>query len=45
MHNESAKDIQDTLENIHEGDQKVNMAKLQAYRAQFENVKMNEMNM
>ena len=42
MHSETAKYIWDTLENIHEGDKKVKMAKLQAYRAQFKNVKMNE---
>ena len=42
MHNVTAKEIWDTLESIHEGDKKVNAAKLQAYRAQFENVKMNE---
>ena len=32
----------DTLENIHEGDKKVKTAKLQVYRAQFENLKMND---
>ena len=32
----------DTLENIHEGDKKVNTAKLQVYRAQFENLRMND---
>ena len=37
MHSETAKDIWDTLENIHEGDKKVNMAKLQASRTQIEN--------
>ena len=35
MHSKSAKEIWDTLENIHEGDKKVNMAKLKAYRTQF----------
>ena len=33
MHNVTAKEIWDTLESIHEGDKKVKMAKLQAYRA------------
>ena len=42
MHNKTAKEIWDTLENIHEGDKKVKIAKLQVYRAQFENVKMND---
>ena len=42
MHNKTAKEIWDTLESIHEGDKKVKMAKLQTYRAQFGNVKMNE---
>ena len=35
MHNKAAKEIWDTLENIHEGDKKVKIAKLQVYRAQF----------
>ena len=39
MHKDSAKAIWDTLENIHEGDKKVKTAKLQVYRAQFENLK------
>ena len=42
MHNNTAKEIWDTLESIHEGDKKVNIAKLQVYRAQFENVQMKE---
>ena len=42
MHSKTAKEIQDTLENIHEGDTKVKMAKIQAHRTQFENLKMNE---
>ena len=42
MHKDSAKEIWDTLENIHEGDKKVKTAKLQFYRAQFENLKMND---
>ena len=42
MHNNSAKEIWDTLENIHEGDKKVKTAKPQIYRAQFENIKMND---
>ena len=32
----------DTLENIHEGDRKVKTAKLQIYRVEFENLKMND---
>ena len=32
----------DLLENIHKGDKKVKTAKLQVYRAQFENIKMND---
>ena len=42
MHSKTSKEIWDTLENIHEGDTKVKMAKLQAHRNQFENLKMNE---
>ena len=42
IHSKTTKDIWDTLGNIHEGDTKVNMAKLQAHRTQFENLKMNE---
>ena len=42
MHKNTAKEIWDTLESIHEGDKKVKGAKLQVYRAQFENIKMNE---
>ena len=42
MHSKATKDIWDTLGNIHEGDTKVKMAKLQAHRTQFENLKMNE---
>ena len=42
MHNKTAKEIWDTLENIHEGEKKVKIAKLQVYRAQFENIKMND---
>ena len=45
MHSEIAKDIWDTLENIHEGDKKVKMAKLQAYTNQFENLKWMKMKM
>ena len=39
MHNKTAKEIWDTLEKIHEGDKKKKIAKLQVYRAQFENIK------
>ena len=42
MHNKTTKEIWDTLESIHEGDKKVKAAKLQVYRAQFENIKINE---
>ena len=42
MHKDTAKEMWDTLENIHEGDKKVKTAKLQVYRAQFENLKMND---
>ena len=37
-----AKEMWDTLENVHEGDKKVKTTKLQVYRAQFENIKMND---
>ena len=39
MHSKTAKEIWDTLENIHEGDKKVKIAKHQVYSAQFENKK------
>ena len=42
MHNNTAKEMWDTLENIHEGNKKVKTAKLQVYRAQFENLRMND---
>ena len=42
MHKDTAKEMWDTLENIHEGDKKVKTTKLQVYRAQFENLKMND---
>lgn len=42
MHCKIAKAISDKLENIHEGDTKVKMAKLQVYRMQFQTLKMNE---
>ena len=42
MHKDTAKEMWDTLENIHEGDKKVNTTKLQVYRAQFENLKLND---
>ena len=42
MHSKTAKDMWDTLENIHEGDKKVKTTKLQVYRAQLENLKMND---
>ena len=42
MHNKTSKEMWDTLQNIHEGDKKVNTAKLQFYRSEFENLKMND---
>ena len=42
VHSKTSKGMWDTLENIHEGDKKVKTAKLQVYRAQFENLKMND---
>ena len=42
MHCEIAKDIWVKLENIHEGDKKVKMAKLRVRRTYFETLKMNE---
>ena len=42
MHCETAKEIWDKLKNIYEGDDKVEGAKLQTYRGQFENLKMKE---
>lgn len=42
MHCETTKYIWVKLENIHEGDKKVNIAKLQVYRMHFETLKMNE---
>ena len=42
MHCETAKEIWDKLKNIYKGDDKVKGAKHQAYRGQFENLKMKE---
>jgi hypothetical protein len=42
MHCDSAKDIWDKLQNIYEGDAKVKGAKLQIFRAKFEQLKMKE---
>jgi hypothetical protein len=42
MHCETTKEIWDKLKNIYEGDDKVKVAKLQTYRGQFENLKMEE---
>ena len=42
MHCKTAKEIWDKLQNIHEGDAKVKIAKLEVYRMQFETLKMNE---
>jgi hypothetical protein len=41
-HYKSAKEIWDKLQNIYEGDTKVKEAKLQAYKGQFEQLKMKE---
>ena len=41
-HCKSAKEIWDKLQNIYEGDSKVKAANLQAYRGQFEQLKMKE---
>jgi hypothetical protein len=41
-HCKSAKEIWDKLQNIYEGDSKVKATKLQTYRGQFEQLKMNE---
>jgi hypothetical protein len=41
-HCKTAKDIWDKLRNIYEGDSKVNVAKIQTYRSQFEKLKMKE---
>ena len=41
-HCKSAKEIWDKLRNIYEGDSKVKEAKLQTYRGQFEQLKMEE---
>ena len=35
MHSKTAKDMWDTLQNIHEGNKKVKTSKLQVYRVQF----------
>jgi hypothetical protein len=40
MHYKSAKEIWDKMDVIYEGDSKFKEAKLQTYRAQFENLKM-----
>ena len=42
MNSKTAKEIWDTLENIHEGEKKLKIAKLKFYRAQIENTKMND---
>ena len=42
IHCETTKEIWDMLRNIYEGDDKIKGAKLQTYRAQFENLKMKE---
>ena len=42
IHCKSFKEIWDKLEVIYEGDNKVKEAKIQTYRAQFENLKMKE---
>jgi hypothetical protein len=42
VHCESTKEIWDKLKNIYEGDVKVKGAKLQTFRAKFEQLKMKE---
>jgi hypothetical protein len=42
MHYKLAKEIWDKLEVLYEGDENIKEAKLQTYRAQFENLKMKE---
>jgi hypothetical protein len=42
MHCDSTKKIWDKIQNVYEGDAKVKEAKLQNYRGQFEQLKMNE---
>jgi hypothetical protein len=42
MHLESAKEMWDKLIRIYEGNEKVKDAKLQTYRLQFQQLKMNE---
>jgi hypothetical protein len=42
MHCKSAKEIWEKLEVVYEGDRKVRESKLQTYRTQFENMKMEE---
>jgi hypothetical protein len=42
MHCDSVKKIWDKLQNVYEGDAKVNGGKLKTYRGQFEHIKMNE---
>jgi hypothetical protein len=42
MHRKTSKDIWDKIQNIYEGDTKVNGAKLQTLRAKFEQLKMKE---
>ena len=42
MHKDTSKEMWDTLENIHEGDKKVKTTKIQVYRDQFGNLKMND---
>jgi hypothetical protein len=42
MHFKTAKDLWDKLQNIYEGDTKVKGAKLQTFRAKFEQLKMKE---
>ena len=42
MHYDNAKDLWDKIQNIYEGDAKVKEAKLQIFRAKFEQYKMKE---
>jgi hypothetical protein len=42
MHYDTTKDIWDKIQNIYEGDAKVNGGKLHTYRGKFEQMKMKE---
>ena len=42
MHYKTSKEVWDKLQSIYEGDAKVNRAKIQTYRAHYENLEMKE---